>query len=116
MAHFKKIITCQQIHYDTENFILFVSSGSIKNCVWTRGHGNFKTSVKLPQSMKENPAQMDIDEPVNYDLLKNMGHSRPLFFNFVFSILLTVNVQYKFLPMTGFKPLTSGIECDRSTN
>ena len=44
-----------------------------------------------------------------------MGHSRPLFF-FVFSIQLTVNVRYKFLPMTGFEPRTSGIGSDRSTN
>ena len=35
----------------------------------------------------------------------------------VFSIQLTVNnVQYKFLTMTGFKPQTSGIGSDRSTN
>ena len=46
-----------------------------------------------------------------------MGHSRPLFFFiFVFSIQLTVNVRYKFLPMTGFEPRTSGIGSDRSTN
>ena len=35
-----------------------------------------------------------------------MGHSRPLFL-FVFSIQLTVNVRYKFLPMTRFEPLES---------
>ena len=38
------------------------------------------------------------------------------FFIFVFSIKLTVYVQYKFLPMTGFQPWTSGIGSDRSTN
>ena len=38
------------------------------------------------------------------------------FFIFVFSIQLTVNVQYKFLLMTGFKPQTSGIGSNRSTN
>ena len=39
------------------------------------------------------------------------------FFIFVFSVQLTVNIdQYKFLPMTGFKPQTSGIGSDRSTN
>ena len=38
------------------------------------------------------------------------------FFIFVFSILLTVNVQYKFLPMTGFEPLTSRIGSNLSTN
>ena len=38
------------------------------------------------------------------------------FFIFVFSIQLTVNVEYKFLPMTGFEPQTSGIGSDRSTN
>ena len=34
----------------------------------------------------------------------------------VFSIQFTVNIQYKFLPMTGFEPWTSGIRSDRSTN
>ena len=38
------------------------------------------------------------------------------FFIFVFSVQLTVNIQYKFLPMTGFEPRTSGIGSDRSTN
>ena len=38
------------------------------------------------------------------------------FFIFVFSIQLTVNVRYKFLPMTGFEPRTSGIGSNRSTN
>ena len=38
------------------------------------------------------------------------------FFIFVFSILLTKNIQYKFLPMTGFKPWISGVRSDRSTN
>ena len=37
-------------------------------------------------------------------------------FIFVFLIQLTVNVQYKFLPMTVFEPQTSGIGSDRSTN
>ena len=37
-------------------------------------------------------------------------------FIFVFSIQLTVNVQYKLLPMTGFEPQTSGIGSDLSTN
>ena len=34
------------------------------------------------------------------------------FFIFAFSIQLTVNVQYKFLPMAGFEPRTSGIGSD----
>ena len=38
------------------------------------------------------------------------------FFIFVFSIQLAVNVQYKFLPMTGFEPWTSGIRSNLSTN
>ena len=38
------------------------------------------------------------------------------FFIFVFSIQLTENIQYKFLPMTGFKPWTSGVRSNRSTN
>ena len=33
-----------------------------------------------------------------------------------FQIQLTVHVQYKFLPMTGFKPWTSGIRSAHSTN
>ena len=37
-------------------------------------------------------------------------------FIFAFSIELTVNVQYKFLPMTGFKPGTSEMGSDHSTN
>ena len=38
------------------------------------------------------------------------------FFIFAFSTHLTVNVQYKFVPMTGLEPWTSGIGSDRSTN
>ena len=38
------------------------------------------------------------------------------FFIFVFSIQLTVNVQYKFLLMTRFEPRTSGIGSYCSTN
>ena len=45
-----------------------------------------------------------------------MGHSRPLFFIFIFSIRLTVNkYSIKILPMTGFEPRTCGIRSDRST-
>ena len=53
---------------------------------------------------------------VLYYFLK-MGHSWPLFFFiFIFSIQLTVNIHYKFLPMTGFELRTSRIGSDRSTN
>ena len=49
-----------------------------------------------------------------------MGHSRPLFRYFrLFNTQLTVNKcsMYKInLPMTGFKPRTSGIGSDHSTN
>ena len=45
-----------------------------------------------------------------------VGHSRPLFFIFVFSIQLTVNVQCKCLLMTGFELRTFGIGSNRSTN
>ena len=38
------------------------------------------------------------------------------FFIFVFSIQMTVNIQYKFLLVTGFEPRTSGIGSDCSTN
>ena len=47
---------------------------------------------------------------------KNGSVSASFLFIFVFSIQFTVNVQYKFLPMTGFKPWTSGIGSDCSTN
>ena len=39
-----------------------------------------------------------------------------LFFFFVFSIQLIINVQYKFFTMTGFKLRSSGIRSNRSTN
>ena len=45
-----------------------------------------------------------------------MGHSRPLFIIFVFSIQLTVYVQYKFFLMSEYNPWTSGIRSNRSTN
>ena len=38
------------------------------------------------------------------------------FFIFVFSIQLTVNVLYNFLPMTGLNAWTSGDGSNRSTN
>ena len=37
-------------------------------------------------------------------------------FIFVFSIQLTVNIQFNFLPMTGSEPQTYGIGSNRSTN
>ena len=37
-------------------------------------------------------------------------------FIFFFSIQLTVNIQYEFLPITGFEPRTFGVGSDRSTN
>ena len=42
--------------------------------------------------------------------------SASFWFIFVFSIQLTINVQYKFSLMTGFEPRTSEIGSDRSTN
>ena len=47
---------------------------------------------------------------------KNGPIPASFFLFFVFSIQLTVNVQYKILPMTGFEPRISGIESDRSIN
>ena len=38
------------------------------------------------------------------------------YFIFVFSIQLTVNVQYKFLSLIGFELRTSGIGSNSSTN
>ena len=45
-----------------------------------------------------------------------MGHYQPLFLYFRLSIQLTINVQFKMLPMTGFELRTSGIGSNRSTN
>ena len=45
-----------------------------------------------------------------------LGHSRPLFFTFVFSTVNRKFVHYKILPMTGFELRTSGIGSDRSAN
>ena len=47
-------------------------------------------------------------------IFSKMGHSQPLFL-FVFSIQLIVIVQYKFWPMIGLEPRTSGIGSNRST-
>ena len=44
---------------------------------------------------------------VNASFSKNGPFPASFFFNFVFSKQLTVNVQYKFLPVTGFEPRTS---------
>ena len=48
--------------------------------------------------------------------LKNGPFSGLFFFFLLFSVQLTVNVQYNFLLMTGFEPRTSAIVSDRSTN
>ena len=38
-----------------------------------------------------------------------MGHFRPFFFIYVFATATSKTCSYKFLPMTGFEPRTSGI-------
>ena len=55
---------------------------------------------------------------MNFHMISLLTFAIPglFFLIFVFSIQLIVNVQYNFLPMTGFKPRTSGIRSDRSTN
>ena len=56
---------------------------------------------------------------VKYALLffkKKWAISDLFFFIYVFSKQLAVNVQYKFLAMTGFEPQTSGIGNNHSTN
>ena len=50
------------------------------------------------------------------NFFKNGPFSASFSLFFVFSMQLAVNVQYKFLPMSGFKLWTSGIKSDRSTN
>ena len=47
---------------------------------------------------------------------KKWANSGLFFFIFVFSNFNTVNIQYNFLPMTGFGPRTSGVGSNRSTN
>ena len=49
----------------------------------------------------------------NFNLFKKIGHSRSIF---VHSIQLTVNVHFKFWPMTGFELGTSGIRSDSSAS
>ena len=50
---------------------------------------------------------------------KKMGHSQPLFlflsFQYTVDRIKMIDIN-KFLPMTGFKPWTSGIRSNRSTN
>ena len=45
-----------------------------------------------------------------------VGHYRPLFLYFCLFKTFDTNVPYKSLPITGFKPRTSGVGSDRSTN
>ena len=69
-----------------------------------------KLLIKLITSVKmQSP-------PFSTDLYFLFFKKGLFFFIFVFSIQLTENVQYKFLPVTGFEPLTSGIGSNRSTN
>ena len=49
-------------------------------------------------------------------LLQNGPFPASFFFISVFSIQLTINDQFNFLPMTGFEPRTSGIGSNHSTN
>ena len=44
----------------------------------------------------------------------NNGHFQALFLNF--RLFNAVENKYLILPMTGFKPRTSGVKSDRSTN
>ena len=55
---------------------------------------------------------------MNFHMISLLTFAIPglFFLIFVFSIQLIVNVQYNFLPMTGFEPRTSGIGSDYSTN
>ena len=64
--------------------------------------GTFSYNLCLDESPKDN--------------FKNWAIPGLFFFIFVFLKQLTVNVQYKCLPMTGFEPQTSGIGSKSSTN
>ena len=55
-------------------------------------------------------------DPLAQLIFKKWAISGLFFFIFVFSIQLTVNVQYKCLAIAGFEPRTSGIGSDCSTN
>ena len=66
-------------------------------------------------------SQRSKGKPIFYVLFfKKMGHSRLLFLYFrLFQYTVDSKQMFninKFLPMTGFKPQTSGIGSDRSTN
>ena len=52
----------------------------------------------------------------NQIIFKNGPFPASVILIFVFSIHLSVNVQYKLIPMIGFKPRTSGVGSDRCTN
>ena len=73
----------------------------------------FTNIVSRPNSLESMSNVRDTSKGVK---LKKWAIPGLFFFIFVFSIQLTVNVRYKFLPMTGFEPRTSGIGSDCSTN
>ena len=58
----------------------------------------------------------NLDSFCSLSFFKKMAYPGLLFFTFVFSIQLTVNVQYKFLPMPGFELQTSEVGSNGSTN
>ena len=72
-------------------------------------------------SRQESNTENGVTKSAHFEFFFQMGHTRPLFlYFFVFSIhswqKTNVQYKYKFLPMTGFEPRTSGIGSDRSTN
>ena len=77
---------------------------SLKILLFVNFDSNWKINVLLFHSIR-------------YTLAHNkVSITASFFLYFRFSIQLTINVQNKILPMTGFVPRTSGIGSDRSTN
>ena len=69
-----------------------------------------KTGIKMSTFKEEENGLRSLNAFFKW---ANPGH---FFFIFVFSIQLTVSVQCKFLPMTGFDLQTYGVGSARSTN
>ena len=67
-------------------------------------HQQFWGQLQLLQTVEQSKRKSE----------KKLG--KALFEKMMFFKQLTVNVQYKFSPMTGFEPQTSRIGSDRSTN
>ena len=75
-----------------------------------------KKSYKLDLTIDQNSSFMRLYQFGKYLFSKNGPFPASFSLFSSFSIQLTVNVQYKFLLMTGFEPQISGIGSKHSTN